>query len=79
LLLFAVGYLRIGDVEAAMSLLQRVVAGGFVPLRLMEDEALFAPIRAHAGYPALAADARRRVALANAIFARGNGPELLGL
>jgi len=79
LTLFVMGYLRIGDVDTAVSLLQRVLDGGFVPLRLMEEDPLFAAARAHAAYAPLLSDARRRVALANAIFERGNGRELLGI
>lgn len=79
LLMFAMGYLRIGAVDQAMTLLEKVVSGGCIPLRLMEENALFAPIRALPTYPVLADSARRRVAMAQAIFERGGGRELLGL
>lgn len=79
LMMFAMGYLRIGAVDRAMSLLEQVVSGGYIPLRLMEENALFAPLRALPTYPALADNARRRVAMARAIFDRGGGRELLGL
>ncbi len=77
--LLTCGNIRIGDTERAMALLQQTVAGGFVPLRMLEEHALFAPIRSHAHYPPLVADARRRVAMAKAIFERGKGAELVGL
>lgn len=79
LLMFAMGYLRIGAVDRAMALLEQVVAGGYIPLRLMEENPLFAPVRALPTYPALADSARRRVAMARAIFERGGGRELLGV
>ena len=79
LLMFAMGNLRIGAIDRAMALLERVVSGGCIPLQLMEEHALFAPLRALPAYPALADGARRRVAMARAIFERGGGRELLGL
>ena len=79
LLMFAMGNLRIGAFDRAMALLERVVSGGCIPLQLMEENALFAPLRALPAYPALADGARRRVAMARAIFERGGGRELLGL
>ncbi|MBI3791585.1 MAG: hypothetical protein HY275_12005, partial [Gemmatimonadetes bacterium] len=77
--LMAMGHARLGDTERAMAQLVRVIAGGFVPLDLLESAPVFAAVRAHPGYAALAADARRRVALARAIFERGKGRELLGV
>ncbi len=79
LLLFSMGYLQIGAVDQAMSLLEQVVSGGCIPLRLIEQNALFAPIRALPSYGALVDGARRRVAMAQAIFERGGGRALLGI
>lgn len=79
LLMFAIGYLRIGAVDRAMALLEQVVSGGYIPLRLIEENPLFAPLRALSTYATLADNARRRVAMARAIFERGGGRELLGL
>ncbi len=77
--LHAVGFARLGAVDRAIAIVQRVVAGGFVPLRAMELAPALAPVRAHPAYPALLADAQRRVSMATAIFERARGPELLGL
>ena len=73
------GFVRLGEIERAMALLAEVMQGGFVPVRMVAEHPLFAPVRAHAAYPALEADGRRRVAMARAIFERGKGAELLGL
>ncbi len=77
--LMVCAYLRINDVESAMAQFKRAVAAGFVPITMVEAHPLFVPLRAHADFPAVLGDSRRRVAMARAIFERGKGGELLGV
>ena len=71
---------RLGLVDESLSLLERVLAGGFVAPAALEQERWFGPeLRAEPRFAALLAEARRRASEAQAAFAAAGGPALLGL
>ena len=71
---------RLGLVDESLSLLERVLAGGFVAPAALEHEPWFGPeLRAEPRFAALLAEARRRASEAQAAFAAAGGPALLGL
>ncbi len=71
---------RLGLVDESLSLLERVLAGGFVAPAALEHERWFGPeLRAEPRFAALLDQARRRAAEAEAAFAAAGGPALLGL
>ena len=71
---------RLGLVDESLSLLERVLAGGFVAPVALEHEPWFGPeLRAEPRFVALLAEARRRASEAEAAFAAAGGPALLGL
>jgi tetratricopeptide (TPR) repeat protein len=77
--LVACAQARLGAVERAATVIAEVVRGGFVPAAVLAQSPVLDAVRAAPGWPAVEAEARRRHALAAAIFERGNGRELLGL
>ncbi len=68
-----------GGWEMAHELWARVVRAGFTPTGLLVHSPLLAPLRARPGFDAVIAEARVRQRIAATVFARGGGPELLGV
>jgi eukaryotic-like serine/threonine-protein kinase len=68
---------RLGDVSGALSLLERVVAGGFACYPALADDPWLAPLRARAAFKKMLEDTRARHEAARTAFDAANGARLL--
>jgi hypothetical protein len=77
--LFSALAARIADADDALALIERSVSGGYAAVHLLETSPVFTALRATPRFTAVVETARRRRAVAAAIFERHNGSTLLGL
>jgi serine/threonine protein kinase/Tfp pilus assembly protein PilF len=78
-LLGLMSMLRLQDLSRAFRLFEAAVRGGFTPVSTLRTSPLLEPIRALPEFSGLLELAERRAHVAEAVFARGGGRQLLGL
>jgi hypothetical protein len=80
--LFLIGMMtarRLADMPRAFRLLESAARGGFTPLPTLETSPLLAPLRDKPEFQLLMELARQRATVAETVFSRGGGKELLGI
>lgn len=79
LFLFGAMMIRVGDPEHGIEVSADAVRHGYTPVLTIAQNPIFDPVRGHAAFMQMEAEARARMLAAQKLFESAGGPEMLGM